>query len=468
MTLLDEGVVAIAEAVQGGLDPRTVVEEALARIAADTTNAFVQVAGDALDQAAAVDPRAPLAGVPIAVKDNLCVRGTATTCGSKILGDWVAPYDAHAVQALRRAGAVIVGKTNLDEFAMGSSSETSAYGPVRNPWDRSRVSGGSSGGSAAAAAAGLVAAALGSDTGGSVRQPAAFCGVVGLKPTYGRVSRYGLVAFASSLDVVGPFGRTARDVARLLGVIAAHDVRDATCAAEPLADYEAAVDEGGALRVGVPRELLERADEGVRARFDEALVALGAEVVDVALPHALLGVSVYYLVAPAEASSNLARFDGVRYGYRAEARTLDELYERTRAAFGEEVKRRILLGTYVLSAGYYDAYYLKASRARALIRRDFERALESCDVVATPTAPSTAFPLGAKLDDPVSMYLSDVYTVPASLAGLPGISVPCGLSEGLPVGLQLVGRPFDEATLLRAAAMLERALGPAPRPRGDA
>ncbi len=464
MSVLDEGIVAVAEAVRDGADPRAVVEEALTRIDADDTNAFLHVAEDALEQASAVDPSTPLAGVPIAVKDNLCVRGTPTTCGSKLLAGWVAPYDAHAVQALRRAGAVIVGKTNLDEFGMGSSNETSAYGPVRNPWDRTRVPGGSSGGSAAATAAGLVPGALGSDTGGSVRQPAAFCGVMGLKPTYGRVSRHGLVAFASSLDVVGPFARSTRDLARLLSVLAGPDERDATCATVPVADYEAAVGEGGVLRVGVPRALLEGADDGVRGAFDRALAALEAEVVDVELPHALLGVSVYYLVAPAEASSNLARFDGVRYGHRAAARSLEEMYERTRAAFGDEVKRRILLGTYVLSAGYYDAYYLRASKARTLIRRDFEEALVRCDVVATPTAPTTAFSLGAKVDDPLGMYFSDVYTVPASLAGLPALSTPCGLSDGLPVGLQLVGRPFEEATLLRAADMLERAIGPVPWP----
>ncbi|HJK95012.1 MAG TPA: Asp-tRNA(Asn)/Glu-tRNA(Gln) amidotransferase subunit GatA, partial [Polyangiaceae bacterium LLY-WYZ-15_(1-7)] len=411
----------------------------------------------------------PLAGVPVALKDNLCQRGTPTTCASRLLEGWVAPYDAHVVERLRAAGAMLVAKTNMDEFAMGSSNETSAFGPVKNPWDPARAPGGSSGGSAAAVAARLVPGALGSDTGGSVRQPAAFCGLFALKPTYGRVSRYGLVAFASSLDQVGPFARSARDGARLFAAIAGRDGRDATSADAPSADWEGACARGvEGLRVGVPRALLEGASAGVRARIDAALEALkdaGATLVDVTLPHAKHGVSVYYLVAPAEASSNLARFDGVRYGLRVEeGGGLDAMYEATRARFGPEVKRRILLGTYALSAGYYDAYYLRAQKVRTLIRRDYDAAFEACDVVATPTAPTVAFPLGERTDDPLTMYLSDVYTLPASLAGLPAISTPAGLSEGLPTGLQLVGRAFDEATLFAAAGALEKAFGPLPSP----
>ncbi|MFW5920517.1 MAG: Asp-tRNA(Asn)/Glu-tRNA(Gln) amidotransferase subunit GatA [Polyangiales bacterium] len=409
----------------------------------------------------------PLAGVPIAVKDNLCTRGVPTTCASRILEGYVPPYDATVVQRLRRAGAVIVGKTNLDEFAMGSSNEHSAFGPTRNPWDRTRVPGGSSGGSAAAVAAGLAQGALGSDTGGSVRQPGAFCGVTAIKPTYGRVSRYGLVAFASSLDQVGPFGRSVRDAARLLGVIAGADPRDATCADRPVDDYEAACgrDVQG-LRVGVVREQLEGQgnDPEVRAAVEKAaeqLEGLGCELVDVSLPSAGAAVSVYYLIAPSEASSNLARYDGVRYGLRVRGDSLRATYDKTRAAgFGPEVKRRIMLGTYALSAGYYEANYLRAQKVRTLLRRDYERAFESCDVLLSPTAPTPAFALGDKTSDPLAMYLNDVYTLPPSLAGLPALSTACGFTGGgLPIGLQLTAPAFEEARLVRAAHAYEQAAG---------
>ena len=447
----------------------------------DTLNAFLQIdrAGavgraEELDrEAGAGGPGQALRGIPVAVKDNICVRGMQATCGSRILAGYHPPYDAGVVERLNAAGAVIVGKTNCDEFAMGSSNENSAYGAVRNPWDTGRVPGGSSGGSAAAVAARVVPAALGSETGGSVRQPAALCGVVGVKPTYGRVSRYGLVAFGSSLDQVSVFGLTVRDAAVVLGAIAGRDERDATTADVEVPDYAARL--GGDLRgarLGVPRALFgEGLDPEVRARVEAAIDAyreLGAEVVDVELPHARYSIAVYYIIATAEASSNLARYDGVRYGFRAEdPKDLREMYRRTREeGFGVEVKRRILLGTYVLSSGYYDAYYLKAQKVRTLIRRDFLRAFDSCDAVLTPTTPTPAFRLGEKTDDPLSMYLSDVYTCMANLAGVPGISVPCGLSsEGLPVGFQLMGRHWGEPDLFRLAHAYERAHPLEARPR---
>ncbi len=404
-----------------------------------------------------------LAGVPLALKDLLDVEGQPTTCGSRMLEGYRPPFTATAVARLEAHGAIVLGKTNMDEFAMGSSTENSAYKPTRNPWDRERVPGGSSGGSAAAVSAGVVPVALGSDTGGSIRQPAAFCGVVGLKPSYGRVSRYGLVAFASSLDQIGPLGRNVEDVALVSQSLFGHDPRDSTSAQRPVPDLVAAA-RGGArgLRVGVPWAFLESGlDAAVAAAFRVALDdvrALGAEIVDVALPHAPHAIASYYLVATAEASSNLARFDGVRYGLRAKGADLREMYGRTRdAGFGAEVKRRILLGTFALSSGYYDAYYLRAQRVRTLIRRDFEAAFERCDVVATPTTPTPAFRLGEKTDDPLQMYLADVFTVPANLAGLPGLSLPGGFVGGLPVGLQLVGRAFDEQTLLRMGGAYQRA-----------
>ncbi|MFZ1866663.1 MAG: Asp-tRNA(Asn)/Glu-tRNA(Gln) amidotransferase subunit GatA [Polyangiales bacterium] len=408
----------------------------------------------------------PLAGVPVALKDNLCTRGVRTTCASKILEGYVPPYDAHVVEALRAAGAVIVGKTNLDEFAMGSSNENSAFANVRNPWDLDRAPGGSSGGSACATAAGLTALALGSDTGGSVRQPAAFCGITAIKPTYGRVSRYGLIAFASSLDQVGPMARSVREAAALLEVVAGHDRRDATSAERETGAYLGACDRGvRSLRIGVVRDLLEGLqDTDVRTRVEDALGALqraGATLVDVSLPHAHHAVSVYYLIATAEASSNLARFDGIRYGLRVPGQDLTEMYTNTRATgFGPEVRRRIMLGTYALSAGYYDAFYLKAQRVRTLIRRDYDQAFETCDVVCTPTTPTPAFALGEKTDDPLQMYLADVFTLPPSLAGVAAISTPCGLSaHGLPVGLQLVAPPFEEEVLCSVAQAVEDTCG---------
>ena len=406
----------------------------------------------------------PLAGVPVAIKDNLATHDMPTTCASRILEGYRSPFDATAVERLRRAGAVIVGKTNMDEFGMGSSTENSAFGPTRNPHDPDRVPGGSSGGSAAAVAAGMVPVALGSDTGGSVRQPAALCGIVGLKPSYGRVSRYGLIAYGSSLDTVGIFGRTVADVARVLGVIAGHDPRDGTSVDAPSEDYEADLDQPVVgLRIGVPREYFaEGLDPEVATLVREALAAYerqGATLVDVSLPHTPHALAVYYLVATAEASSNLARFDGVHYGQRARAGNLGELYERSRGAgFGPEVKRRIMLGTHALSSGYRDAYYQTALKARRRIQQDYLNAFAVCDVLAGPTSPTTAFRLGERLDDPLAMYLADIYTIGANLAGLPAISVPCGRSrEGLPVGIQLQAPLLAEARLLRIAQIAERA-----------
>lgn len=404
-----------------------------------------------------------LAGVPVGIKDVLSTRGVRTTCGSKVLANYVPEYDATVVQRLEAAGALVVGKTNCDEFAMGSTTENSGFGPTRNPCDPSRVPGGSSGGSAAAVAASFVVGALGTDTGGSIRQPAAFCGVVGLLPTYGRVSRYGLAAFASSLDRVGPFGRTARDVAQMLHVIAGRDELDATSSEQPVPDYAAALEEPiRGLRIGVPREVFNAGlNPGVAAVVRAAIERLregGCEIRETSLPRNDDAIAVYYILAPAEASSNLARYDGVRYGVRASgADTLSAMYRRTRdQGFGPEVKRRILLGTYVLSAGYYDAYYRKAQQVRALLRRDFEEAFGQFDLILTPTTPTVALPLGRKISSPVETYLNDIYTVPASLAGLPAISFPCGTSEGLPVGLQLIAPAFAESRLLRVAHHYER------------
>jgi aspartyl-tRNA(Asn)/glutamyl-tRNA(Gln) amidotransferase subunit A len=429
-------------------------------------HAYALARAEAIDRRrAAADALGPLAGVPIALKDNMCVRGMRTTASSRILDNFVPPYNATVVDRLEAAGAVIVGKTNCDEFAMGSSNENSAYGPVRNPWATDRTPGGSSGGSAASVAARCVPLALGSDTGGSIRQPASFCGVVGLKPTYGRVSRYGLLAFASSLDQIGPFGRTVADAALAVSVLAGDDPADATTSHAPVPDFTAALtgDVKG-VRIGVPRAFVaEGVDADVKRTLDAALEALrdaGATLVDIELPHAKYAIPVYYLVATAEASSNLARYDGVRYGYRSPRATeeLKAMYSRTRdEGFGAEVKRRIMLGTYVLSAGYYDAYYLKAQQVRTLLRRDYQHAFEVADVVAMPTSPTPPFRLGEKTDDPLQMYLADVFTVSANLTGNPGISVPAGFSShGLPIGLQLTGRMFDEATLLRVADAYER------------
>jgi aspartyl-tRNA(Asn)/glutamyl-tRNA(Gln) amidotransferase subunit A len=435
-------------------------------------------AGDALEQARDIDrARAAgkalgaLAGVPMGLKDNLCMRGLPTTCASKILEGYRPPYEAHVVERLREAGAVLIGKLNMDEFAMGSSNESSAYGVVRNPWDLARAPGGSSGGSAAATSARLVLGALGSDTGGSVRQPAAFCGVTAMKPTYGRVSRYGVVAFASSLDQVGPITRTARDTATVLSVIAGRDERDPTTSSHAVQDYAAACGEPiKGLRVGVLREALEGCDSDVVASIERAIGALrdaGCEVVDVQLPNAKHALAVYYIIAPAEASSNLARFDGMRYGPRVEGSDLRETYAKTRrAGFGPEVRRRIMLGTYALSAGYYDAFYIKASKVRTLIRRDYEQAFTRCDVILTPTSPTPAFKLG-EVKDPLAMYKQDIFTLPAPLAGVPALSMPAGLSrERLPLGLQLEAAPFKEDVLVRVAHALEERIGLLPAPAG--
>jgi aspartyl-tRNA(Asn)/glutamyl-tRNA(Gln) amidotransferase subunit A len=433
-------------------------------------------AARALERAALLDRERsqwtdkPLAGVPVAVKDNLCTRGVRTTASSRVLETFVPPYDATAVAKLELAGAIIVGKTNCDEFAMGSSNENSAFRPARNPWATDRIPGGSSGGSAVAVAGGMVPLALGSDTGGSIRQPAALCGIVGLKPTYGRVSRFGLLAFASSLDQIGPLTWTVEDAAIALSVIAGADACDATSAPLAVPDYTASLTgEIEGLRVGVPAALVQSGSEsGIDAEVAKAFVAAldqlkarGATIVDIELPSAGAAIPTYYLVATAEASSNLARYDGVRYGVRAAAAGREDLrsmYRRTREmGFGAEVKRRIMLGTYVLSAGYYDAYYLKAQQVRTLIRRDYDRAFEQVHLVAMPTSPTAAFRLGERVNDPVQMYLADVFTVSANLAGLPAISVPCGFTaEGLPIGLQLTAPHFDEATLLRTADAYER------------
>jgi aspartyl-tRNA(Asn)/glutamyl-tRNA(Gln) amidotransferase subunit A len=467
-------VIDLAGAVRAGSTTAVdVLEQHLARIDAreGEIHAFNLVTTDAARGAAAAidaavsrgDDPGPLAGVPVALKDNLCTRGVPTTCSSRILEGWKPPYDATVVERLRRAGAVVVGKTNLDEFAMGSSTENSAFGPTRNPLDTSRVPGGSSGGSAAAVAAGFAAASLGSDTGGSIRQPAALCGLVGVKPTYGLVSRLGLVAFASSLDQIGPFTHTVADAALVLEVIAGHDPLDSTSLPSPVPPVRRAVDEGVAgLRIGRVSDLPEGSEPDVLARLDEAFAALeraGATIVDVALPSMQYGLTAYYLVAPAEASSNLARYDGVRYGLRVEADDLNATYSATRAAgFGAEVKRRIMLGTYALSAGYYDAYYGKALKVRRLIADDFAAAYASCDAILTPTSPSVAFPFGDKTSDPLSMYLCDVFTIPTNLAGHAAMSVPFGTgAHGLPVGVQVLAPALGEVAMFRVAGELERA-----------
>jgi aspartyl-tRNA(Asn)/glutamyl-tRNA(Gln) amidotransferase subunit A len=461
----------------GATSASDVCREYLTRIehANPRLNAFNTIVGErALARAQEIDRRraagdssGPLAGVPVALKDNLCVRGVRTTASSRILDNYQPAYDATVVRRLEDAGAVIVGKTNCDEYAMGSSNENSAYGPVRNPWALDRAPGGSSGGSAVAVAADLAPLALGSDTGGSIRQPAALSGVVGLKPTYGRVSRYGLIALASSLDQIGPFARTVGDAALALGVLAGSDPADSTSVSNPVPDYtELLTGDVRGIRIGVPRTFIaEGVDAAVLRAFDTALAVLrdaGAEVIDIALPHAKYAVPVYYLVMTAEASSNLARYDGVRYGHRTRhADTLKEMYSRTRdEGFGPEVKRRIMLGTYVLSAGYYDAYYLKAQQVRTLLRRDYETAFEKVDVVAMPTSPTPAFRLGEKTSDPLQMYLADIFTVSANLTGSPALSVPCGFTDDrLPIGMQFVGKMFDEAMLLRVGDAYERAAG---------
>ncbi|MDD9944292.1 MAG: Asp-tRNA(Asn)/Glu-tRNA(Gln) amidotransferase subunit GatA [Myxococcales bacterium] len=472
----DLGVTEMAAGIaDGSLSARALVDHHLARIETHDAHLHgflhVDVAGaraqaDRIDRArAAGKPLAPLAGVPIAVKDNMCTRTMPTTCASRMLAGYQPPYDAHVVECLAAAGAVILGKTNLDEFAMGSSTDNSAFGPTHNPWDLTRSPGGSSGGSASSVAARLSAAALGSDTGGSVRQPAAFCGLTAIKPTYGRVSRYGLVAFASSLDQVGPIARSARDAGRVLSAIAGYDRRDATSIDRPGEDFTASCGEAiRGVRVGVlAGAALEQCDPEMQASFKagvQRLQDLGCQLVDVKLPHMGHGIAVYYLVAPAEASSNLARFDGMRYGMRKPSGDLRQTYAQTRAdGFGTEVKRRIMLGTYALSSGYYDAFYLKAQRVRTLIRNDYEAAFAKCDVIASPTTPRPAFEIGAMHDDPLAMYLEDIFVLPPSLAGLPAVATPCGITRsGLPLGMQLTGSALSEAKLVQVADAFERDL----------
>jgi aspartyl-tRNA(Asn)/glutamyl-tRNA(Gln) amidotransferase subunit A len=465
--------VEIAAAVRSGeRSALDALEESLGVIDARESelHAFNLVLADEARQAAgAIDARVaagedpgPLAGVPIALKDNMCTRGIPTTCSSRILEGWRPPYDGTAVRMLADAGAVLVGKTNLDEFAMGSSTENSAFGPTRNPHDPTRVPGGSSGGSAAAVGAGMVPVSLGSDTGGSIRQPAALCGVVGVKPTYGRVSRYGLVAFASSLDQIGPFANTVADAALVLEVISGHDPADSTSIPEAAPDLLSHLDDGVAgLRIGIITELMAEGispDVAARVRAAaDALAAAGATIEEVSIPAIKHGIGAYYVLAPAEASSNLSRYDGVRYGLRVDAPTTPEMYDRTRTAgFGDEVKRRIMLGTFALSAGYYDAYYGTAQRVRTLMRREFDTVYERFDLLLSPTSPTTAFPLGEKVDDPMTMYLNDICTIPTNLAGHPAVSVPYGVGDdGMPVGVQVLAPALGEVTMFRAAAVLE-------------
>jgi len=470
-----------AKIAAGDVTAKRIVEEFYRRIeeVEGKVHAFITLMKEeALSQAEKIDGEIKqgklkeLSGIPLALKDILCTRGVKTTCGSKMLADFVPPYDATVVEKLREAGAVFLGKTNMDEFAMGSSNETSYFGITKNPWDLSRTPGGSSGGSAAAVAADECAAALGSDTGGSIRQPAALCGVVGMKPTYGRVSRYGLVAFASSLDQVGPFTKDVEDCALLLEVISGYDPKESTSVPVPVPRYREFLGRDIAgWQVGVPKEYFGAGlDKDVEEAIQRAMVTLeglGVKLVPLSLPHTEYCIAVYYIIAPAEASSNLARYDGVKYGFRAgESRDLLQMYKRTRSAgFGAEVKRRIMLGTYVLSAGYYDAYYKKASQVRMLIKRDFDAAFEKCPVLLTPTSPTPAFKIGEKTDDPLKMYLSDIFTISANLAGIPGISIPCGYTkEGLPVGLQFLAPPFEEGRLLQIAYAYEKA-SPIPKRR---
>jgi aspartyl-tRNA(Asn)/glutamyl-tRNA(Gln) amidotransferase subunit A len=455
------------------ISARDVTEAFYRRIEAldDRVHAYLTLMRErALEQADQADRRrqtgesGPLLGVPLAIKDVICTKGVRTTCGSKILHNFVPPYDATVIERLKAAGAILLGKANMDEFAMGSSTEHSAYGITHNPWDLSTIPGGSSGGSAAAVAADECVAALGTDTGGSIRQPAACCGIVGLKPTYGRVSRYGLVAFASSLDQIGPMTKDVYDAALLLNVIGGKDVRDSTSADIPVPDFTRALTGSvNGLRIGIPREYFiegidTEVEQAVRAAV-KVLQGLGATSAQVSLPHTAYGVAAYYILAPSEASSNLARYDGIKYGYRTlHWSNLRDMYMRTRdEGFGAEVKRRIMLGTYALSAGYYEAYYKKAQQVRTLIRGDFEEAFRDVDVLVAPVAPTPAFKIGEKTDDPLQMYLSDVFTVPVNLAGIPGISIPCGFSAaGLPIGLQIIGKPFDEETVLRVAYAFEQ------------
>ncbi len=463
--LLKEKEISSRELTEAVLDRIEAVDEEVGAFISVARDSAMAQAGEA-DEAIARDHASPLTGVPIALKDLICAKGAPTTCGSKILENFKPVYDATVVKKLREAGAVIVGKTNMDEFAMGSSTENSAMKPTRNPWDLSRIPGGSSGGSAAAVAADMCIGALGSDTGGSIRQPASHCGVVGLKPTYGRVSRFGLVAFASSLDQIGPLGKDVTDCALMMNAISGHDSSDSTSAPEETPDFTARLDEGlDGVTVGIPREYTET--EGLDPEVSDAVATavktiegLGARCIEVSLPHTDYVVAAYYIIAPSEASSNLARYDGVKYGLREGAENgLLEMYGSTRSAgFGPEVQRRIIIGTYCLSAGYYDAYYGKASQVRTLIVEDFRNAFDSCDVILSPAAPTPAFKIGEMADDPLTMYLSDIFTLSANLAGIPGLSVPCGFSsDGLPIGLQMMGRHFNEEMLLKTACNFEKA-----------
>jgi aspartyl-tRNA(Asn)/glutamyl-tRNA(Gln) amidotransferase subunit A len=451
---------AVAAVAAGELDATELFEAYRDRSAGDDLNAYCWVA----EEAPASDPKSALAGIPLAVKDLFCTEGVVSQAGSKILEGYKPPYTASVVARLQDAGTTLLGKTNQDEFAMGSSNEHCAFGPVLNPWDKTRVPGGSSGGSAAAVAAGLAPWALGTDTGGSIRQPAALCGIVGLKPTYGTVSRYGMIAFASSLDQAGPFTRDVTDAALLYSHMIGKDACDSTSIAHPEKPILPTADSLKGVKIGVPEKLIgEGVEPGVMSAFREALTKakdLGAEIVDIELPHAKYGLSAYYVLAPAEASSNLSRYDGVRFGLRSDGEDLNAMYTKTRHdGFGPEVKRRILIGTYALSSGYYDAYYLRAQQVRTKIAEDFTVAFGKVDVIATPTAPTVAFELGSKTADPLAMYLNDLFTIPVSLAGLPGISIPAGLSDGLPVGLQLAGPAFSENALLDTAFALEAAIG---------
>ncbi|MDJ0667618.1 MAG: Asp-tRNA(Asn)/Glu-tRNA(Gln) amidotransferase subunit GatA [Desulfobacterales bacterium] len=476
MPLYELTIEAAADLLQRGeISSEDLTRAVLARIAAldDRVGAYLTVDREgALEQARRADElraagqATALTGIPLGIKDVICTRGLRTTCASRLLDNFIPPYDATVMQRLRQAGAVVLGKTNMDEFAMGSSTENSGFGPTANPWDLSRIPGGSSGGSAAAVAANMCLGSLGSDTGGSIRQPASHCGIVGLKPTYGRVSRYGLVAFASSLDQIGPLGKSVMDCALLMNVICGHDPRDSTSVSEPVPDFTRLRADGlQGLKIGLPVEYFEAQglDADVRQAVAGAVAtveALGAETVEISLPHTQYGVAAYYIIAPSEASSNLARYDGVRFGVRREDDgDLLDMFRRTRSAgFGAEVKRRIILGTYALSAGYYDAYYGKASQVRTLIIEDFRKAFAQCDVLLSPVAPTPAFAIGEKTADPLTMYLSDVFTLCANLAGIPGISIPCGFSSaGLPIGLQIMGRHFDEARLLAVAHHFEQA-----------
>lgn len=458
---LDNGSLTSTELTKALLERIAQVEPQIhAYLVVDEAGALAQAAS--ADQKLQAGERSPLLGIPLSIKDVIATKGTATTCGSRMLDNFVPPYDATVTKRLKDAGAVLLGKVNCDEFAMGSSTETSAFGATYNPWDVSRVPGGSSGGSAASVASSSSLASLGTDTGGSIRQPAALCGVTGLKPTYGRVSRYGLVAFGSSLDQIGPFTRSAEDAALVMQVIAGQDPLDGTSAPVEVPDYRAALtgDIRG-LKVGVPKEyFVEGMQPGVESAVREALKQLqelGAQLVEVSLPHTSYALPVYYIIAPAEASSNLARYDGVRYGTREEGESMWEEIMRTRGErFGAEVRRRIMLGTYALSAGYYDAYYRRAQQVRTLIRRDFQQAFEQVDILAAPTTPSVAFKIGEHADNPLAMYLEDVCTLPINLAGVPGLVVPCGFSQDLPVGLQLIGKHFDESTLLRVGDAYQR------------